>query len=564
MKTTKIVFTNSTISSVNPNTKSDVNNNISASINSDDNSQSSTPISWNLFSSIKNQQDKTLLNKRNLMLKEQNLSDCIDWTNNHQLNTSSIEPITINNQLNAINFLQEHLENGNSNVLIDLLHEIAHEINIDQNKNQYSYSAINNNYHHLTPMFNSNLQLSNNKEKKNKKEKSSNKEKKNSDENKDNEIKNKNEKKQKEREVEDTTTTTTTDPDTITDSPVLMTPRRLNFNNPKSPSYSPAETFEFQTLSVPVPQSVAQLSQVQHQLQSNPRNSFENKTTQLHNTSVQQQLQSLSQMAHDGDEILITLTVNALSQKQHMNNNSNQYQSTIQNNKPFVSDAFRKKLFDVIVLVVFRYSPSQSYHKMPSSSTGIIMPRNLEIVAKGFARVQNEHPQPPPSNIYLQPPIISQYSQSPQKFVPAPPPFAAPHYSIPCHTNHGPPQAPIGPPIQPMFAPPNMMMSGGFVRPTNYTNATPNTRNDTGVFHNRSPTNNGKCNYLCQSSLNQPDFRGRPLPGLTSNPYFSNSPQPQPMNFSSKRPSKHRTKHRSNQIHTRNSESMNRTYSSIY
>ncbi|CAF4855481.1 unnamed protein product, partial [Rotaria socialis] len=34
-----------------------------------------------------------------------------------------------------------------------------------------------------------------------------------------------------------------------------MTPRRLNFNNPKSPSYSPAETFEFQTLSVPVPQS---------------------------------------------------------------------------------------------------------------------------------------------------------------------------------------------------------------------------------------------------------------------------------------------------------------------
>ncbi|CAF4440767.1 unnamed protein product, partial [Rotaria magnacalcarata] len=58
-----------------------------------------------------------------------------------------------------------------------------------------------------------------------------------------------------------------------------------------------------------------------------------------------------------------------------------------------------------------------------------------------------EHPQPPPSNIYLQPPIINQYSQSPQKLVP-PPPFAAPHYSIPYHTNHGPPQIPIGPPIQ--------------------------------------------------------------------------------------------------------------------
>ncbi|CAF3866246.1 unnamed protein product [Rotaria magnacalcarata] len=361
---TQKYFTNSTISSANRNTKSNVNNNISASINSDDNSQSSTPISWNLFSSIKNQQDKTLLNKHNSMLKKQNLSDCIDWANNHQLNISSIEATTINNQLNAINFLQENLVNGNGNVLIDLLHEIAHEINIDQNKNQYSYSAINNNYHRLTPMFNSNLQLSNNKEKKNKKEKSSNKEKKSSDENKekqghDNEIKNKNEKKHKQREVEDTKTT---DSDTITDSPVLVTPRRLNFNNPKSPSYSPAETFEFQTFSVPVPQSVAQLSQVQHQLQSNPQNSFENKTTQLHNISVQQQLQSLSQMAHDGDEILITLTVNALSQKQHMNNN-NQYQSTIQNNKP--------------------YSPSQSYHQIPSSSTGIIMPRNLEIVAKG-------------------------------------------------------------------------------------------------------------------------------------------------------------------------------------
>ncbi|CAF3800473.1 unnamed protein product [Rotaria magnacalcarata] len=539
---TQKYFTNSTISSVNRNTKSNVNNNISASINSDDNSQSSTPISWNLFSSIKNQQDKTLLNKHNSMLKKQNLSDCIDWANNHQLNISSIEATTINNQLNAINFLQENLVNGNGNVLIDLLHEIAHEINIDQNKNQYSYSAINNNYHRLTPMFNSNLQLSNNKEKKNKKEKSSNKEKKSSDENKekqghDNEIKNKNEKKHKQREVEDTKTT---DSDTITDSPVLVTPRRLNFNNPKSPSYSPAETFEFQTFSVPVPQSVAQLSQVQHQLQSNPQNSFENKTTQLHNISVQQQLQSLSQMAHDGDEILITLTVNALSQKQHMNNN-NQYQSTIQNNKP--------------------YSPSQSYHQIPSSSTGIIMPRNLEIVAKGFARVQNEHPQPPPSNIYLQPPIINQYSQSPQKLVP-PPPFAAPHYSMPYHTNHGPPQIPIGPPIQPLSVPPNMMMSGGFVRPTNYTDATPNIRNNT--VYNRSHTNNGKCNYLCQSSVNQPDFRGRPLPGLTINPYFSNSSQAQPMNFSSKQPSKHRTEHQSNQIHTRNSESMNRTYSSIY
>ncbi|CAF3326854.1 unnamed protein product, partial [Rotaria sp. Silwood2] len=87
------------------------------------------------------QQERNILNKynSNLILTKQNLSDeiyqsnsksdYIDWTN-PQINTSSIETTTINNQLDAINFLQEYLEHGNNDVLIDLLHEIAQEINM--------------------------------------------------------------------------------------------------------------------------------------------------------------------------------------------------------------------------------------------------------------------------------------------------------------------------------------------------------------------------------------------------------------------------------------------------
>ncbi|CAF0979740.1 unnamed protein product [Rotaria sordida] len=596
--------TNPKIFSINTNIKSNINN-ISVSTQNDDDdlsqinsNQSTTLISWNLFSrskSINKQQEKTILNEHNpnLILRKQNLSDqiyqsnsksdYIDWTN-PQLNTSSIETTTtttINNQLDAINFLQEYLDHGNSDVLIDLLHEIAQEINI----NQSTYSAINNNHLHLTPIYNSNLQLSNNKEKKNKKEKSIDKEKKDSHENKqkkddkkkdnDNEAKKKKPKKHKDKtkQIEETTTTTTTttDSDNAVDSPALINPTRINFNNPKSPSYSPVEINGFQSFSIPVPQSggsstnglitpdpsnvhipqqsnIAHLSQVQQQLQTNPQNSVVDKTTHLHNMSVQQQLQSLSQMARDGDEILITLSVNALTQKQQINNNNNNnnnnqyYQTSVQNNNP--------------------YSSSQSYNQMIPPSTRIMMPRNLEIVAKGFARVQNEHPQPPPSNPYLQqqqPPMMHSYNQSPYTFVH--PPFV-PRYPMPCHSGSGPPQAPIGPPIQPMFAPPNMMISGGFVRPPNYTDFMPGTRNNVDTSHNQSHINNSKCDYLCQSSLNQPDFRGRPSPGIIINPYYSNPSSS--MNFSAKKSSKHKTKNQYNQLHNINFENINRTYSSIY
>jgi hypothetical protein len=67
----------------------------------------------------------------------------------------------------------------------------------------------------------------------------------------------------------------------------------------------------------------------------------------------------------------------------------------------------------------------------------------------GFARVQHEHPQPPPSNPYLQQPsMMYTYNQQPQTLLH--PAFAA-RYSMPCHSNSGPPPVPIGPPIQRTF-----------------------------------------------------------------------------------------------------------------
>jgi len=91
------------------------------------NPNQSTHVSYNSFSK----------SKTNLILKKQNLS----------------------HQLNAINFLQKYFDNENSD---DLLYEIAQEINLDH----YLNSTMNNNHFHLTPIFNSNIQLSNNKEKK--------------------------------------------------------------------------------------------------------------------------------------------------------------------------------------------------------------------------------------------------------------------------------------------------------------------------------------------------------------------------------------------------------------
>ncbi len=130
-----------------------------------------------------------------------------------------------------------------------------------------------------------------------------------------------------------------------------------------------------------------------------------------------------------------------------------------------------------------------------------------------------------------------------------------------------------------------MMMSGGFNQPPNSIDSTPNKRNQFDhckpissvsltismnflfssiLAHHRSNFNTGKCDYLCQSSLYQPDFRGRPSPGVTTNPYISNPPPS--MNFSAQRSSKHKTKHSStkNKFPTINTDNMNRTYSSIY
>ena len=137
-----------------------------------------TFISRNLSSPskiIENYSEKSILNEHNsnLILTKQNLSnqsnsisDYIDWTNN-QTDKSSTETI-INNQLDAIKFLQQYLENGNSDILIDLLHEIAQRMYGYTYENQHSYSALNNNHLPLISALNSNLHVSNNKERKNK------------------------------------------------------------------------------------------------------------------------------------------------------------------------------------------------------------------------------------------------------------------------------------------------------------------------------------------------------------------------------------------------------------
>ena len=81
---------------------------------------------------------------------------------------SQSKPMLKENLSDHLDSLRDCLQNGNSEILIDLLHELVEELNLDLQKQSSSYSAINNNHLHVTPMFNSNLQFSNNKEKKNK------------------------------------------------------------------------------------------------------------------------------------------------------------------------------------------------------------------------------------------------------------------------------------------------------------------------------------------------------------------------------------------------------------
>jgi hypothetical protein len=151
--------------SINTNNKSDDNIKSISTLTdniSQLNTDPSTIMSWNSKSILNEHNPNLILTKQNLshqIRRSISTSDYIDWTNN-----PSSSETTISNQLDAIHFLQEYLQNGNSDVLIDLLYEIAREINIKQS----TYSAVNNNHLHVTPTFNSNLQLTNNKEKKNK------------------------------------------------------------------------------------------------------------------------------------------------------------------------------------------------------------------------------------------------------------------------------------------------------------------------------------------------------------------------------------------------------------
>ncbi|CAF0895759.1 unnamed protein product [Adineta steineri] len=188
----------------------------------------------------------------------------------------------------------------------------------------------------------------------------------------------------------------------------------------------------------------------------------------------------------------------------------------------------------------------QSSNQMMTTSTESTMPRNLEIVAKGFARVQNEHSQPFIPTINQQQPMIHSYTQ-PTPMMPYP--SFVPRYSAPCNSINGLPSTPIGPPIHPIMPSSNPIMPGGFVQPLNCTDFMINRRNNFDNTHHRSHLNTGKCDYLCQSSLYQPDFRGRPSPLL---------------NFSAKRSSKHKTKIKYNEEHNIISENINQTFSSIY
>ncbi|CAF1399193.1 unnamed protein product [Adineta ricciae] len=78
------------------------------------------------------------------------------------------------------------------------------------------------------------------------------------------------------------------------------------------------------------------------------------------------------------------------------------------------------------------------------------------------------------------------------------------------------------------------------------------------VAHRRFHRNFGKCDHLCESSLKQPDFRGRPAPGLVTNPYFLHSLPTR--NFTAKQPSsRQQSEHYANI-----SNNINRTYSFIY
>jgi len=98
--------------------------------------------------------------------------------------------------------------------------------------------------------------------------------------------------KEKAKKIEEITTTTTTDSDVVVNSPSLINPTHINLNTPKSP----AETIGFPSLSIPVPHSGG--SSINGLISPDPQNPSLNKTTYPNHISVQQQLQSLSQMVY--------------------------------------------------------------------------------------------------------------------------------------------------------------------------------------------------------------------------------------------------------------------------
>ncbi|UJR27323.1 hypothetical protein I4U23_008616 [Adineta vaga] len=409
-------------------------------------------------------------------------------------------------------FCQNYLQNGNHETSIDSLHELVQKIDIVQYKKQYLSSPMNNNHFHLSPTCNSNLQLSNNKEKKKKKDTAEEKENNEYTNNStDSEIIMKKRKKNKEKskKIEEITT----DSETGTDPRMSTNPLHTYHHNSKSPT----DTIGHSSVSIPIPNSsglstkeflVADPIHIPVSQPSLPLTSI---------SSVQHQLQALSEMARDSDEILITLNINGLTQKQP--NSTQNYPN-------------------------FQQPQNES------------MSNNFEIVAKGFIRAHIESPMPR-IPLYNQPTSTKSH------------PLFVPQHPIPFISNVCPPSKPIAPPIQPILSPPikTMMYNGVALPPNSDGSFISDIRNNSDNTHHRCHINFGKCDHLCQSSLYQPDFRGRPSPGVMINPYFSNASYTN--KFSTKRSTKHQSKTKPNnqqqsQYCTFNFENINRTYSSIY
>ncbi|CAF1314944.1 unnamed protein product [Didymodactylos carnosus] len=422
-------------------------------------------------------------NKNHFTLTQQNLLhtkndlmavsiDCVDW-NKETLSTSSSSDDDETAEklrhkevdaLSILQFLQEYLQNGNSDVLMDIIRQIANEVTATSNNNN------NQNNNHRRKKTNSSALfghedsygINTNHDKKAKKDKKDDVYKKNDkDDKKEKTVtmkkdkdssssKNKRKVKSKDKLSEPDADSETSGGESDAESrtptasfKVLSPIEELAVQSSYVPSQ--AESASSPPFSVSVPPSNLQMQsdgsfgvsgtnisqQATYTMASSPKQQQYGAAQQQsgkQNISVQQQLQQLTQMARDGDEILITLSLNSL-----------------------VS-------FDRYYLQQQQWLPQRMQQQQQISS----MPKNLEIVAKGFARIQNEplqmSQQPPLQNVNGQQQTgYGEYSMYSTHAVQQ---AADGHrYPVPCGSA-GLPSMPIGLPMRPMGPSINPMIMG--------------------------------------------------------------------------------------------------------